>query len=103
MKILEINNGKSQFIVEQNKISPSDLSRDNLIVIMNEMYTTSENIEIPNDEALATLHNPVEREIVEQIIHKITDFKDNITNIKQEVEVNFPDINNQYNWYIFKQ
>ncbi|OEK73327.1 hypothetical protein [Staphylococcus equorum] len=94
MKILEINNGKSKFIVEQNQIYPVDLSRDNLLTIMNEMYTTSENIEIPTDEELNTLHNPVEREIVEQIIHKIADFKDNITNIKHEVEVSFPDINN---------
>lgn len=94
MKILEINNGKSKFIVEQNQIYPVDLSRDNLLTIMNEMYTTSENIEIPTDEELNALHNPVEREIVEQIIRKIVDFKDNISNIKHEVEVSFPDINN---------
>lgn len=94
MKILEINNGTSKFIVEQNQISPVDLSRNDLLNIMNEMYTTSENIEIPTAEELNALNNPVEREIVEQIIRKVVDFKDNISNIKHEVEVSFPDINN---------
>ena len=94
MKILELNNGTSKFIVEQNQISPVDLSRNDLLNIMNEMYTTSENIEIPTVEELNALHNPVEREIVEQIIRKVVDFKDNISNIKHEVEVSFPDINN---------
>ncbi|EGQ0541960.1 hypothetical protein [Staphylococcus aureus] len=61
---------------------------------MTEMYNTSEDILIPSNEIIDNIKNPVKKDIVEQIVSKISDFKDNINNIKHEVETQFPKINN---------
>ncbi|MCD0672163.1 hypothetical protein I5B96_13440, partial [Staphylococcus aureus] len=72
---------------------PFNLSKDNLLDIMTEMYNTSEDILIPSNEIINNIKNPIEKDIVEQIVNKISDFKDNINNIKHEVETQFPKIN----------
>ncbi|MEB6261435.1 MULTISPECIES: hypothetical protein [Staphylococcus] len=93
MKILEQNDTGVYFLVKEEEISPLNLSKDNLLDIMTEMYNTSENILIPSSEIIDNIKNPVEKDIVEQIVSKISDFKDNINNIKHEVETQFPKIN----------
>ncbi|HDN3486825.1 TPA: hypothetical protein P1V31_002821 [Staphylococcus aureus] len=60
---------------------------------MTAMYNTSEDILIPSNEIIDNIKNPVKKDIVEQIVSKISDFKDNINNIKHEVETQFPKIN----------
>lgn len=93
MKILEQNDTGVYFLVKEEEISPLNLSKDNLLDIMTEMYNTSEDILIPSSEIIDNIKNPVEKDIVEQIVSKISDFKDNINNIKHEVETQFPKIN----------
>ncbi|AVO70358.1 hypothetical protein I5C05_10350 [Staphylococcus aureus] len=93
MKILEQNNTNTYFLVKGERISPFNLSKDNLLDIMTEMYNTSEDILIPSNEIINNIKNPIEKDIVEQIVNKISDFKDNINNIKHEVETQFPKIN----------
>lgn len=93
MKILEQNDTGVYFLVKEEEISPLNLSKDNLLDIMTEMYNTSEDILIPSNEIIDNIKNPVEKDIVEQIVSKISDFKDNINNIKHEVETQFPKIN----------
>lgn len=93
MKILEQNDMGIYFLVKEEKISPLNLSKDNLLDIMTEMYNTSDDILIPSNEIIDNIKNPVEKDIVEQIVNKISDFKDNINNIKHEVETQFPKIN----------
>ncbi|WP_192947920.1 hypothetical protein [Staphylococcus sp. GDY8P100P] len=93
MKILEQNDTGIYFLVKGEEISPLNLSKGNLLDIMTEMYNTSEDILIPNNEIIDNIKNPVEKDIVEQIVSKISDFKDNINNIKHEVETQFPKIN----------
>ncbi|MBM0871351.1 hypothetical protein [Staphylococcus epidermidis] len=93
MKILEQNNTNTYFLVKGERISPLNLSKDNLLDIMTEMYNTSEDISIPSKEIIDNIKNPIEKDIVEQIVNKISDFKDNINNIKHEVETQFPKIN----------
>ncbi|MHB9652714.1 hypothetical protein ACX92S_13720 (plasmid) [Enterococcus faecalis] len=95
MKVLVINSGKSMFIVDDNQyVSPEDISREDLLKILNDIYEKSnkEEVEIPNKIEIEMIKNPVEKEIVQQIIQKISDFKDNVENIRQELQISFPDI-----------
>ena len=52
MKILEQNDTGVYFLVKEEEISPLNLSKDNLLDIMTEMYNTSENILIPSSEII---------------------------------------------------
>lgn len=92
MQVLKINLGKSYFIVGDNEVLPENISRDDLLKILNDIYETKEKIEIPDTTSLDEIQNPVEKEIVQQIIQKISDFTNNIDNVRQEVKNSFPDI-----------
>jgi hypothetical protein len=92
MEIL-INDGKSCFFnIGKQKISPQDLSKDNLVEIFNSIYESEDEIVFPNDEMIANIKNPIEKEIVDQIVRKIKEFSDNIENIRQEINSQFPKI-----------
>lgn len=91
MQVLIINLGKSSFVVGKNYVAPENLSRDDLLTMLNNIYeATEENIVIPNSEKLDEIKNPIEKEIVQQILQKISDFSSNIENIRQEVQAQFP-------------
>ncbi|PQG47028.1 hypothetical protein CUS37_04345 [Enterococcus faecium] len=92
MKVLKIDSGKSYFIVRENEIIPEDVSREDLLNILNDIYETKEKIIIPNDADLEEIKNPVEKEIVQQIIQKISDFVGNIDNLREEIQAQFPEI-----------
>ncbi|ELB10019.1 TPA: hypothetical protein QFD45_000770 [Enterococcus faecium] len=92
MKVLKIDSGKSYFIVRENEIIPEDVSREDLLNILNDIYETKEKIIIPNDTDLEKIKNPVEKEIVQQIIQKISDFVGNIDNLREEIQAQFPEI-----------
>lgn len=67
MKVLVINSGKSMFIVDDNQyVSPEDISREDLLKILNDIYEKSnkEEVEIPNKIEIEMIKNPVEKEIV---------------------------------------
>ncbi|MFW3537428.1 hypothetical protein [Vagococcus fluvialis] len=96
MKVLEINDGKSNFLVDNVLVNPEKLSRENLLKILNQIYEIKdESVEIPKLEEIQKIKNPIEREIVEQIIQKISEFCNNVNNIKQEVEAPFPSLKNE--------
>ncbi len=93
MKVLEISLGKSRFIVSGEEVVPEELSRENLLKILNDVYESrAEEVTIPDRAELEAIKNPVEREIVQQILQKISDFKNNVENIRQEIETQFPSI-----------
>lgn len=94
MEVLKINSGQSYFIIGGKSIEPEELSRDNLIELLNDIYENdeSDNIIIPNRNEINQINNPVEKEIILQIIQKITDFKNNVVNIKSEINAQFPHI-----------
>ncbi|HEL1200480.1 TPA: hypothetical protein TVL21_001820, partial [Streptococcus equi subsp. zooepidemicus] len=45
-----------------------------------------------DDVEINKIKNPVEKEIVNQIIQKIQEFKDNLEQIKQDIESSFPNL-----------
>ncbi|HEL0612641.1 TPA: hypothetical protein TUU92_001614, partial [Streptococcus equi subsp. zooepidemicus] len=49
-------------------------------------------LQIPDDVEINKIKNPVEKEIVNQIIQKIQEFKDNLEQIKQDIESSFPNL-----------
>lgn len=93
MKILEIYQGKSSFLIRGEHVEPENLSRDNLMYLLNKIYEDeADSIEIPHQKLLQDIKNPIEKEIVQQIIQKISEFKSNVNNIRQEVQSQFPPI-----------
>lgn len=93
MQVLVINHGKSSFVVGEKNVVPENLSRNDLLTMLNDIYeATEETVVIPASEKLDEIKNPIEREIVEQILQKISDFFSNVENIRQEVQTQFPTI-----------
>ena len=90
MKVLIVNSGKSKFVIGENNVEQENLSRDDLLMILNNIYESEENVVIPSIEELDEIRNPIEKEIVQQIIQKISDFSNNVENIRQEVQAQFP-------------
>ncbi|WP_215388119.1 hypothetical protein [Staphylococcus aureus] len=94
MKILKIELGKSTFLIDSKEIKPDELDRENLLNLLNSIYDLSDQslLEVPLNSELEHIKNPVEKEIVKQIIQKVKDFSDNVENIRDEVNSPFPDI-----------
>lgn len=92
MEILTNDGKKCFFNIGEQKISPQDLSKDNLVEIFNSIYELGDEIVFPNDEMIANIKNPIEKEIVDQNVRKIKEFSDNIENIRQEINSQFPKI-----------
>ena len=79
-------------MIGEQMISPQDLSKDDLVEIFNSIYESEEEIEFPDEQMIADIKNPIEQEIVDQIIRKIREFSENIENIRQEINSQFPKI-----------
>ena len=92
MEILTNDGKKCFFNIGEQQISPQELSKDNLVEIFNSIYELGDEIVFPNDEMIANIKNPIEKEIVDQIVRKIKEFSDNIENIRQEINSQFPKI-----------
>lgn len=98
MEILKINNSSCLFIVAGREVKPEELSREDLLTLLNAIYIMGDprSVTIPQDEKLSSIKNPIEREIVEQLLQKIEEFINNIDNIKQEIDSEFPEINESH-------
>jgi len=92
MEILKINNNKDFFCISGEEIKPENLDKNNLLKLLNLVYEYHENISFPDQSVLDSLPNPIEREIVQQIISKMKELRDNIPNIKSEINSQFPNL-----------
>jgi hypothetical protein len=94
MKVLEKDNEGCYFIIKSKKVKPENLSKDDLLGLFNDIYILEDinSLEIPNDTEIGEIKDLVEKEIVTQIIQKIQEFKNNLKNMKNEIESSFPDI-----------
>lgn len=84
MQILTINT-ECYFLINGRKVEPKNLSKQDLLKLFNDIYEL-ENIDllkIPEDDEIDKIKNPVEKEIVSQIIQKIQEFKDNLGQMKK--------------------
>ncbi|CAM2736832.1 hypothetical protein [Streptococcus mutans] len=92
MEILKNERNNCFFVVDEENIKPEDLSKEHLVSILNLIYETDDEIEIPSPEIIEKIKNPVEKEIVHQIIQKIEEFKENVENLRKEINSQFPKI-----------
>lgn len=97
MKILVKENNSYFFRIENRNVKPEELCREDLMWLLNEIYHSSNqgSVVLPEKSDINEISNPVEREIVQQIINKISEFKNNVDNIKKEIEYKFPEIDSQ--------
>ena len=96
MQIL-INNSGCYFMINDRKVKPEDLSKDDLLDLFNSIYHMEDitKLQIPEDMEIDEIKNPVEKVIVKQIIQKIKEFVDNIETIKKGIESSFPSLTNE--------
>ena len=92
MEILTIDGKSCCFNIGEQMIRPQDLSKDDLVEIFNSIYESENEIEFPDEEMIVNIKNPIEQEIVDQIVRKIKEFSENIENIRQEINSQFPKI-----------
>ncbi|MCO4472394.1 hypothetical protein Si131_00636 [Streptococcus infantarius subsp. infantarius] len=94
MQILTVNEKGSYFLIDGNSIKPENLSKDNLLKLFNEIYQLEEinALQIPDEVAINKIKNPVEKEIVNQIIQKVEEFVNNLEQTKQDIESSFPNL-----------
>lgn len=95
MKILKVESGYAKFLINDKEIKPDELSRKDLLDLLNNIYDLPNQslLSIPNTSEMNLIRNPIEKEIVNQIIQKIVDFSDNVINIQNEINLSFPAIN----------
>ena len=93
MQILRINS-ECHFLINSRKVKPENLSKKDLLDLFNDIYKLEniDSLKIPEDAEIDKIKNPVEKEIVSQIIQKIQEFKDNLEQIKQDIESSFPSL-----------
>lgn len=93
MKILKIKT-ECYFSINGRDVKPGDLSKNDLLELFNDIYALDDikSLIIPGDDEIDKIKNPVEKEIVSQIIQKIQEFKDNLEQIKQNIESSFPSL-----------
>lgn len=91
MQILIVDT-ECHFLIDKNRIKPEDLSKDHLLKLFNEIYLLEDInvIQIPQEDEINNIKNPVEKEIVNQIIQKVIEFVNNLGQIKQDIESSFP-------------
>lgn len=94
MQILTVNEKGSYFLIDGNSIKPENLSKDNLLKLFNEIYQLEEidALQIPDEVEIDKIKNPVEKEIVNQIIQKVEEFVNNLEQTKQDIESSFPNL-----------
>ena len=91
MKILKIKT-ECYFLINGRDVKPGDLSKNDLLELFNDIYALDDIklLIIPWDDEIDKIKNPVEKEIVRQIIQKIQEFKDNLEQMKKGIESSFP-------------
>ncbi|WP_236683018.1 MULTISPECIES: hypothetical protein [unclassified Streptococcus] len=85
------------FLIDNDRIKPEALSKSNLLKLFNEIYQLEDidAIQIPKEDEIDNIKNPVEKEIISQIIQKVIEFVNNLEQIKQDIESSFPILNTE--------
>ena len=102
MQVLTVNGG-CYFLIDDNQVKPENLTKDDLLKLFNEIYEIEDikSVELPTEGELNNIKNPVEKEIVNQIIQKIEEFINNLESIKRDIESSFPSIENEDETFMY--
>ncbi|TWT11319.1 hypothetical protein [Streptococcus sp. sy004] len=94
MQLLTVDDEGCYFLIDGDEIKPEELSKDNLLKLFNKMYEEGiSEVQIPEVEEINSIRNPVEKEIVKQIIEKVKEFVSNLEQMKKDIESSFPSLN----------
>ncbi|HEM3609251.1 TPA: hypothetical protein U1C77_000098 [Streptococcus suis] len=92
MQILT-NDSECYFIIKERNVRPEALSKNDLLDLFNAIYQEDiTTLQIPEDTEIENIKNPVEKEIVIQIIQKVKEFVDNLNQIKHDIDSSFPSL-----------
>lgn len=92
MQILTNDSG-CYFIIKERNVRPEALSKNDLLDLFNAIYQEDiTTLQIPEDTEIENIKNPVEKEIVIQIIQKVKEFVDNLNQIKHDIDSSFPSL-----------
>lgn len=88
------NDSGCYFIINERKVRPEALSKNDLLDLFNAIYQIEDitTLQIPEDTEIENIKNPVEKEIVIQIIQKVKEFVDNLDQIKHDIDSSFPSL-----------
>lgn len=95
MIFLKVENRKASFIVSERNIKPEEMTKDELLEILNLVYENYDSIAFPSADDLESIANPIEKEIVQQITSKIIEFVSNVPSIRKEIKTQFPDLDSK--------
>ncbi|VDG23479.1 hypothetical protein MUDAN_IGPPGNFN_02067 [Lactiplantibacillus mudanjiangensis] len=94
MKILKISRNKIYFCISDEKcVLVRNIQRDDLIQMLRNIYMNKdyyEDIESELDN-IEDIPNAVEKEISDQILRKLIDFRKNVDSVKNSIESSFKD------------
>ena len=93
MQILTVST-ECYFMVGEKEIKPEELSKNDLLELFSSIYELEDinELQIPAESEIDNIKNPVEKEIVNQIVQKIKEFTDNLDQIKQDIDSSFPSL-----------
>lgn len=92
MIFLKVEDKKAFFTISDKEVKPEKMSKDDLFEILNLVYENHDSIVFPSDKDLDSIVNPIEQEIVQQIISKIKVLHTNVPDISKEIKSRFPDL-----------
>lgn len=79
-------------IDNKDQATIDSLSSEQLLQIFENVYTNKDFYEDIDPNILNSIHNPVQKEVIIQIVKKVEDFKRNVDEIHHEIEISFPKI-----------
>lgn len=94
MIFLKVEDKRAFFTISGRELKPEEMSKDELFAILNMVFENHDSIVFPSDEDLDSIVNPIEQEIVQQIISKIKVLHTNVPDISKEIKSRFPDLDN---------
>lgn len=92
MNFLRVEDRKAFFTISGREVKPEKMSKEELFEILNMVFENHDSIVYPSDDDLDSIVNPIEKEIVQQIISKIKVLHTNVPDISKEIKSRFPDL-----------
>ncbi|WP_224132949.1 hypothetical protein [Leuconostoc gasicomitatum] len=93
MLFLEQTNNQLLINIDNTTQATVDsLSSEQLLKIFENVYIDKNFYEEVDQSTIESIRNPVQREVIDQIIKKLKDFKQNVNEIHHEIEISFPNI-----------
>ena len=92
MKVLEINNNKGYYVLNDEKYEIIDIDKDNIFKVLNVIYESDDEIEMDEECDQNKILNEAEKVIYNGIYQYLVSFINERSNIKKEIDEQFFEI-----------